>query len=352
MSEENEKAEDPVSRDYEGNASHDTPTDLIELATTGVPPAIRRSLIKVLNRLATAVVEYPVTLLENAIEERKAESNARVRLIDASKTQIAEQMKIDPAYAQAAAGKFAQKIIRERVNVDQVASLAIQELQELSAKKGFVTTQANHPDVDEDWLNAFEGEAAQVSSAHAQKVFAKILAGEINRPASFSKKTLRIISQLDNSAAELFCRACSMSISLRTEEGVLDARVIGMGKIGQNSLAQYGMSYTACVLLQEYGLMVSDLDGYADYQAAQLIDGVVHLPLTHQNEHWVLAKPMGHQRTEMRLEGMRFSASGRELLPIVELQSMSEYTEALTKHLKGLGVDLTKAERVGQPTNP
>lgn len=318
--------------------------DLTELVTTGVPAPIRRSLLKVLGRLTTAAVEYPVTLLENAIKERKAESNARVRLIDASKTQIAKQMNVDPAYAQAAASKFAQRIVRERVNVDQIAVLAVQEL----AKLQLPHQVPNNPpedraDVDEDWLNVFEGEASQVSSEHAQKVFAKILAGEINRPASFSKKTLKLISQLDNQAARLFRLACSMSVSLQVAGNIVDARVLGLGKIGQNSLAPYGMPYSACVILQEYGLVVSDLSGYGDYQVSQLVDGGVYLPLTHQNEHWMLVKQQGQGRSEMRLEGMQFSASGRELLSIVELQPVPEYTEAMRTFLRNhFQVELTK----------
>jgi hypothetical protein len=328
----------------EGGGLLSTVADLTELAVTGVPAPIRRSLIKVLGRLTTAAVEYPVTLLENAIKERKAESNARVRLIDVSKTQIAKQMKVDPAYAQAAAGKFAQRIVRERVNVDQIAALAVEELEKLPrAQEVPGSPPEDRPDVDEDWLNLFEGEAAQVSSEHAQKVFAKILAGEINRPASFSKKTLKLISQLDNQAAQLFSLACSMSVSMRGPGNILDSRVLGLGQIGQNSLAAYGLSYSACVILQEYGLVVSDLSGYSDYQGSQLVDGIVYLPLTHQNEPWVLAKQQGQARSEMRLEGMQFSASGRELLSIVELQPVPAYTEAMRTFLRNqFQVELTK----------
>jgi hypothetical protein len=329
----------------DGGGLLSTAADLTELALAGVPAPIRRSLFKVFERLTTAAVEYPVTLLENAIKERKAESNARVRLIDTSKTQIAKQMKVDPAYAQAAASKFAQRIVRERVNVDQIAMLAVKELAKLPQSQ---QVPGNPPedrsDVDEDWLNVFEGEAAQVSSEHAQKAFAKILAGEINRPASFSKKTLKLIAQLDNQAAHLFSLACSMSVSLRTTGNIIDARVLGLGLIGQNSLAPYGMSYSACVILQEYGLVVSDLSGYSNYQLSLLVDGNVHLPLTHQNELWVLSKQQGQSRSEIRLEGMQFSLSGRELLSIVELQPVPEYTEAMKTFLRNqLQVELTKS---------
>jgi hypothetical protein len=102
----------------------DTLGDLV----TGIPAPIRKNAFKAFGRLCTAAVEYPVALIEVAIAERHAESRARVKLIDVSASQIAEQMKTNPEYARAAATKFAHKIIREQVNVDQIAGIAAAEL--------------------------------------------------------------------------------------------------------------------------------------------------------------------------------------------------------------------------------
>ncbi|HLY88732.1 MAG TPA: hypothetical protein VKQ27_07085, partial [Acetobacteraceae bacterium] len=56
---------------------------------TGIPAPIRKNAAKAFARLCTAAVEYPVTLIEGAIAEKRAESQARVKLIDASASQIA-----------------------------------------------------------------------------------------------------------------------------------------------------------------------------------------------------------------------------------------------------------------------
>src|SRR5258705_13301622 len=97
------------------------------------------------------------------------------------------------------------------------------------------------PPISEDWLNAFESEAAQLSSEQMQRLFGKILAGEIRRPTSYSIKTLKLMAQLDNQAATLFKRFCSLSISLRgpRTNQIIDARVVSMGRPGQNSLQQH-----------------------------------------------------------------------------------------------------------------
>ena len=102
--------------------------DTIGDIVTGIPAPIRENAIKAFGRLCTAAVEYPVSLIETAIEERRAELRARVKLIDTSADQIAKQMQTNQTYARAAASKFAQKIIRERVNIDQISQLAADDL--------------------------------------------------------------------------------------------------------------------------------------------------------------------------------------------------------------------------------
>ena len=99
-----------------------------------------------------------------------------MRLIDTSASQIAEQMQTNPEYAWAAATKFANKIIRERVNVDQVSMIAAADLKSeplaiASAK------EPEAPPISEDWLNAFESEAAQMSSEEMQRLFGEDFGG-------------------------------------------------------------------------------------------------------------------------------------------------------------------------------
>jgi hypothetical protein len=223
MQDMSDEQEGTDSKDAVGGALSavvDTIGDLV----TGIPAPIRKNAFKAFGRLCTAAVEYPVALIEGAIAEKQAESRARVKLIDVSASQIAEQMKTNPEYARAAATKFAHKIIRERVNVDQIAGIAAAELKsEQSAIANDKEPEA--PPISEDWLNAFESEAAQISSEQMKNLFAKVLAGEIRRPTSYSIKTIKLMAQLDNRAATLFRLLCSLSISLRFQNSnILDAR--------------------------------------------------------------------------------------------------------------------------------
>lgn len=309
----------------------------------GIPAPIRNNAIKALSRLCSVAVEYPVTLIEGAMAERRAETQARIKLIDASANQIAAQMQTDPAYARAAATKFAQKIVRERVNVDQVADIAATDLRSDQASTSNDSKSEAAP-ISEDWLNAFESEAAQMSSEHMQRLFGRILAGEIRKPTSYSIKTIKLMAQLDNRAASLFSLLCSLSISSRVPgaDMIIDARVVSMGNAGSNSLQAYGLGFDALNVLHEYGLIISDYNSHMDYRTAVVHQRRAMLPMTYQNSQWLLVpKTAPETLQELRVHGVAFSRSGKELLSIVDIEKNEAYTAALTRFFDGQGMTMT-----------
>jgi hypothetical protein len=339
MSEESEGTE---NMEGVGGALTHAGETLGELVT-GIPAPIRENAVKAFARLCSAAVEYPVALIEGAIEEKRAESRARVKLIDASANQISDQMQINPEYARAAATKFAQKIVRERVNIDQVARIAAAELKcEPSATVNDNATES--PPISEDWLNVFESDAAQMSSEQMQRLFGKILAGEIRKPASYSIKTIKLMSQLDNRAAALFRLLCSLSISLRIPDSnsIIDARVVSMGNAGANSLQAYGLNFDALNILHEYGLIISDYDSYCDFQAAVVQNNQCPLPMTYNNSQWAFfPKVATPTRQEFRVSGVALSRTGKELLSIVDIEPNEQYTKALVKFFDQQGMLMT-----------
>lgn len=314
----------------------DTLGDLV----TGIPAPIRKNAVKAFARLCTAAVEYPVALIEGAIAEKRAETRARVKLIDVSASQIAEQMQINPEYARAAATKFAHKIVREQVNIDLISEIAAAELKSepLSSEDD---KERETPSISEDWLNAFESEAAKMGSEQMQRLFGKILAGEIRKPTSYSIKTIKLMSQLDNRAAALFRLFCSLSISVRIPNSniIIDARVVSMGNAGSNSLQAYGLGFGQLNILQEYGLIITDYNSYMDYRTAILLNGQVALPMTYQGRMWTLIPKVAlamHQ--EFKVHGVGFSTAGKELLSIVDIEPNEQYTTALKSFFEQQGM--------------
>jgi hypothetical protein len=317
--------------------------DIVGDIVTGIPAPIRKNALKAFGRLCSVAVEYPAALIQNAIDERRALSQARVKLIDTSASQIAKLMETDPEYARVASAKYAEKILRERVNVDRISSFAAAELR---AEPDAASTdkEPEAPPISDDWLNAFENEGAQMSSEQMQILFGKILAGEIRRPTTYSMRTLKLVGQLDNRAADLFTLLCSLAVSIQPSNSniLLDARVVSMGNAASNSLAAYGLPFDALNILHEYGLIISDYNSWLDYGPVISPDGKVAGPLSmrHQKAQWTLV-PKG-ARPIINVHGVSFSRAGKELLPIVEIRSAEQYTAALKNFFDKQGMTMTQ----------
>lgn len=63
---------------------------------------------------------------------------------------------------------------------------------------------------DQDWFHSFTQLAGNISNDTMQGLWAKILAGEIAMPGSFSIKTLKVFRDMNIHDAKLFARLCSI----------------------------------------------------------------------------------------------------------------------------------------------
>ena len=68
-------------------------TDLIaDTAVPAIPAPVRRNFLKAFEQLCSAVIDFPAAYLTGKGDERRAETAARIKLINTSVAQIAQQM--------------------------------------------------------------------------------------------------------------------------------------------------------------------------------------------------------------------------------------------------------------------
>ena len=319
--------------------AEDSGIDIAELgintaieAITGVPipKPVRQNAWKAFGRLCSAAIEVPSAYFEGVAAEKRAITEARVKLIETNATQIARQIKVDEEYARVAVRRFGQKIIREQVNLDLISEEAARQLKDANDAQ----TSGEVGQIDDDWLNHFEKEASQRSTEDMQQLFGRILAGEIRHPSSFSIKAVKIMGEIDKVAANLFKRLCSICIVSRIpgRDQVLEARVLSLsGNAGNNALQKYGLDFDQLNILHEYGLIISDYNSWRDYGSSVVSkDNVVLLGFSYQNTYWGLL-PEGDRKDgqELKLHGVGLSKAGRELLNIVETEPIENYTNDL-----------------------
>ena len=325
-------------------------TDLVtDTAIPGIPAPVRRNLLKALGQLCSAAIDIPVAYLTGNADERRAETAARIQLINTSAVQIAQQMQVNPEYAQVAVRKFGHRVLREQVNLDLTSQRAASEIRDTSEDVNRPELNDTGETINDDWLNAFETEARQKSTEEMQAFFGKMLAGEIRRPGSYSTRTVKILGSFDRDIANQFLRLCSMSMSI-----FQDVRVPSMGgNAGNNALKQYGLTFDELNLLNEHGLIISDYNSWREFTPCVTFPGAeqqtVCLPFGYQGRHWILMPTSRAQLGKtLKIEGVALTHSGRELFRIVQVEPMDEYSAALAQFFKGKGFRMVEVPD-GQP---
>jgi hypothetical protein len=153
---------------------------------------------------------------------------------------------------------------RARAEVQEIEARAIERLRKREARRQqnveSITLQAlpalpspdqisNQP-VSEDWTSRFFEECQDISDAQMQQIWARIMAGEVARPGSFSPKTLSIVRDLTKTDANLFARLCQF---------IWDIPTVGRIPIIPNNTApaivDAGLYFSALMHLTSIGLI-------------------------------------------------------------------------------------------------
>lgn len=142
-----------------------------------------------------------------------------------------------------ASGKMTYTEYYKANNFLKIAKKADSYYQENQKKEEKVT-------YDFDWFVRFFEAAGNVSDDTMQNLWAKILAGEIAHPSTFSLKTIDVMRNLSKRDAELFIKVCSHSFKTNAVDYVLP---------NQNEfLKVVGIQYSDIMKLNELGLMFNN----------------------------------------------------------------------------------------------
>ena len=263
----------------------------------------------------------------------EAQSNARAILISPDAAVYGE---LDIAHTVSQRIQF-QEEKRQR-NIETVVRQAASEL----GDKEIPDSETDH-----DWTARFFSDVQDVSSEEMQSLWAKVLAGEVERPGSTSIKTLSVLRNLDQTTAGLFRRLCSACVSIRPGGHFIDARVPALGDPGANSLKEYGLGFLQLNLLNEHGLVISDYKSWFDYRVSIGFPAVqqelLRIPFNYQGRNWILV-PAAQRKPnlEFRLPGVALTRSGRELSRIVDVEPMDQFTQALMKFFRTKSLGMTE----------
>ena len=109
---------------------------------------------------------------------------------------------------------------------------------------------------EDDWLSTFESEACHKSSEEMQERFARILAGEIKKPGTFSIRAIKLLGQIDSETASTFRTFCSGCISFDDP--------VGSGFIYQSIFPSFAVGRMNR-FLENYGISLLNLEKLTDF---------------------------------------------------------------------------------------
>lgn len=158
---------------------------------------------------AVSDISKPATLLlekiSNAIGRRfDPRQVARMAEAEGQAHQIRERFKAETVIEVADLYRRAERraILEEaqtQYNLESVINLAFPRLED----------SASPDDIEDDWVTNLLGKCRTVSDEDMQELWARILAGEANKPGTVSRRTVNLAADLDKREAGSFMELCS-----------------------------------------------------------------------------------------------------------------------------------------------
>ena len=207
-----------------------------------------------------------------------------------------------------AIAESAEKFQSEKrmANVQAIVGQAIEQMPE----------QVPDTPVDHDWTARFFDDAKDVSNEKMQKLWAKLLAGEVESPGCVSLRTLSILREMTQKEAELFARAVNYIFMefdaaawmFRADTGVQALPDISVDEL--YSLREAGLVMSG----QQFRLATSNIYGYCDIIYAD-------------------KKGLRVQAKEFSIPVYDFSISGTQLAKYIEPTVNAEYLQQVADYI-------------------
>jgi hypothetical protein len=184
---------------------------------------------------------------------------------------------------------------------------------------------AKPQELKQDWMENFISHAAKAGDEDAATLWARILAGEVNKPGSYSKRTLDILSLMTQQEAELFVKAGQYAVS--------DGRLLIVPRDQSFFPPDSGLNYYSFMELAALGLFHESESQFSPFSQG-LTEFYYYfsdsaLAVTKNSETILLIQSF--------LSAWVMTRSGRELGNLFDWKTPPEYIESFRKGIAKLG---------------
>lgn len=153
--------------------------------------------------------------------------------------------------------RIGSRLMREYENVERIAQGASERMSGSDAEK----EEKIRKNITPDWSTNFYEQAKNVSDEDIRVLWEKVLMGEAEKRNSFSKRTLRIIGDMEKKDAEMFTHFCQFVVKVNPMKDMLLYPIIY-----NDSHSVYDKKFQILDMMEHFasiGLLAIQLTGFS-----------------------------------------------------------------------------------------
>lgn len=243
--------------------------------------------------------------------EADAQAYAIKRIEDAKTLALADSRIVEAETSKRIQERINAKEVRRQNNIDSVVEQTASLL---------VGADVSDKPVDQDWSIRFFDIVQDISREEMKTLWAKILSKEIERPSSFSLRTLELLRNISYDEASLFMKICDFVLGegncfLFNEDGVLE---------------KHGFRYVDIARLTEIGLLQSGTFVIKSYESNPT--EMTKTPVIYGNNVFILSIPPATKKIDIPV--VLLSQPGCEIYGLIDSKSNKDYIHEFASYCK------------------
>lgn len=219
-----------------------------------------------------------------------------------------------------AQNRFLFQEMKKQQNIESVIDNAYSELKNVEL--------VNNTPVDSDWISAFFDSVANISTEQMQKLWGKLLAGEVKCPGSFSLRTLSALKNLTQNEALAFKK---ISYYVLKCPGDYSKTFDDLFILSDKDLDGYGIPFSAILPLNEAGLLLVNSTVSVGFT---LKPGEIEF--FKKGNYAVCFKNISNDTIDITCSAFLLTEVGKELFPIISETMPDAETIEYLKHCKNV----------------
>lgn len=255
-------------------------------------------------------------LLLEAKSIKQQNSDASLKTINSNEL----MNEIDANLIQRTQVRFLTQELRKQNNLEQIFKKTEQALQNEQVESQETFSEP----LNEDWLSYYIEGASKISDEQVQDLWAKILAGEIITPKTFSKRTLDVLLRLSQEEAKLFEKICRYVVEI-------DDKLILINEENFNPSNYF--TYLEILRLGECGLINSSTTNSLNANIAPTDKFAIVY-----GKDVIIGETTKQEKIHLQI--FPLTVAGTELIKIILPTRKYDYLKELTKYLRNKYKDI------------